>query len=212
MPSRKKVDLGTTSDRLEFAKAITNLTSKQSAFADAVKALQEFNTDTLKKYDLEIESKKIDLEEIEKNIKKIKKDAEIEADQYIAEYRYDAVKSILKDRNERPIDIDEFNRLNKEINELVSKHEQELIDLKTKEKESSKKALNAALKNMELSHKAEIATLTAENAQMEHEIKNLKEVIDNLRTELSAQRQLTKDVAEASRNNQPSYIQMPHNK
>lgn len=59
--------------------------------------------------------------------------------------------------------------------------------------------MKIALNNAQLTHKDEIAELGASVKQQEKEIINLNETIHNLRHELSEQRKLTKEVAEAGK-------------
>ena len=62
MSSRKTKNVSTLPDsRLEFAKAINNLTSKQESFAKALETLSEFTKDELTNYDLQIESKQTEM-------------------------------------------------------------------------------------------------------------------------------------------------------
>lgn len=196
-----KKGLSVKADRLELAKAISNLTTKEDAFMKAVDALQNFKEDGLKRLELDMESRKLDLEELKQNIEHIKKNGQIEVDQFIKEYKYDGARKILDDRDEIPIEMDELTRMNDELKKLKMDRSEEMDDIKNKQKDKAKKALTCALNNSELKHKAEIAELKAQNNMSKHEITTLQKTIENLRDEIAEQRKLTKEVAEASRQN-----------
>ena len=59
---------------------------------------------------------------------------------------------------------------------------------------------------MELENKANMADLVAQVKQKEAECKNLYQTIDTLKEEIREQRQLTKQVAEASSKSQISQV------
>ncbi len=187
------------SERLELAMAISNIVSKQDAFTKSVETLQKFQSETLTKLDLEINSKKIELEVLADDYKHKQKDSQIETDQLLAEYKYNGAVNIIKDVNEVPISIDNLQKIKDELKDLRKDRTQELEDIKKKEREHAHKSLTSAMNNCELKHKAEIAELTASVNQQKREITTLQSAINNLQHELSEQRKLTKDVAEAGR-------------
>ncbi len=199
MSRNSKSTLNTNSERLELAKAISGMTAKQDAFIKAVETMETFNEEALKKLDLEMESRKQDLAELEKNIERIKKNGQIEVDQFLSEYKYTAATKILNERKEEPIESTVLEKLHNELSTLKEGRQDEIDAMKAKEKEKSTRAMKAALSNSDLKHKAEIADLSAENKQNKHEISTLQKTIDNLTKELACQRELTKQVAEASR-------------
>ncbi len=187
------------SERLELAMAISNIVSKQDAFAKSVEVLQKFQSETLIKLDLEINSKKIDLENLADEYKRKQKDGQIETDQFLAEYKYNGAINIIKDADEVSIRTQQLQNMKDDLKELRRERTQEIEDIKKKEKDHAHKALSSALSNCELKHKAEVAESTASVTQQKKEISNLESTIKNLQHELAEQRKLTKDVAEASR-------------
>lgn len=192
-PTNKK------SERLLLATAITSLTTKQEAFIKAVETMKQLEADTLTNLDLEINTKKLELENLEKDFKRKQKDGQIETDQFLNEYSYEAACKILKEHNEEPINSEKLKTLHNDLDKYKTGHEEELEKLKNKEREKAQKSLKAALTNNELKHKAEVAEMAASVNQQKKEIQSLENTIKNLQNELSQQRQLTKDVAEASR-------------
>ena len=67
-----------------------------------------------------------------------------------------------------------------------------------KEKEKTKSALSQALTNSWLKNAAEMAILRAKTDIQEKEIKTLESLIDNQKEEIASQRELTKQVAQAT--------------
>jgi hypothetical protein len=198
-PAKKTTNTIKKSERLQLATAISNITAKQDAFIKAVEAMEYFKGETLTELDLEIASKKIELDNLADDYKKQIKDGQIETDQYLAEHKYDGAVNILKEINEVPIKSSELQKMRDTLTTLSQERDQEITDLKKKERDRGDKAMHAALNNMTLKHKAEIAELTASVNQQKKEIITLEATIKNLQNELAEQRKLTKDVAEAGR-------------
>lgn len=192
------------SDRLEFAKALNGLTAKQDAFIKAVEAVNTFNAETLQRLDMEIDDKKQELEELSKQFERLKKDGQIETDQLLAEHKYNGALQILSELDEVPIKSSELTQLRAELEKLRSGHEAELEAALKAERTSSQKALQMAIRSKDLEHKAEIAELSAGNKQLTNEITSLHNAISNLKEEIAAQRDLTREVAQASAKSQIS--------
>lgn len=187
------------SDRLELAQAISSLVTKQDAFNKAVKAMEEFSNDKLSDLDLQIESKQTELTKLDDEFNKVQKDREIEINQYLAEYKYKGAVDLIKERDEEPIKSSELSKLKKELDLLKASDKKEIELAVRDEKAKGEQALKSALHNKEMSHKAETAELQATAKHQLKEIENLHETIENLRDEISAQRKLTKEVAESNK-------------
>ncbi len=187
------------SERIVFAEAISALSKTQEDFQLAVQNLENFQTNTLQSLDIQITDKKTELDELAKEFEKQKKDGQIEVDQFVAEYRYNAAVDILEEREEVAIDQDELQALRDELETIKETHQEELEAVRTEEKDASKKAIAIATKTANLEHQAAVAGLNATVEQQEHEIENLRRVIENLRDDVSAQRELTQRVAEATK-------------
>jgi len=179
--------------------AISNITTKQDSFVKAVETLDKYKTDILQTLDMEIETKKIDLQDMEQEYKHLKKSGQIDTDQFLKEYRYKGALEILEEEGEVSIKEDDLDELKREVESLRQERSEELEKLKKEERGKAKHVLDDALSRAELKHKAEIAELSAEATQQKREIATLQSTIDNLKNELSEQRKLTKDVAQASR-------------
>lgn len=187
------------SARIALSKNISALSTKQDAFMKAVQALGDFNEETLLELDLKIQNKNLDLEELKKTLKNKEIDGKIECDQKIKEYKLEAALKILEENGLVSVETSELENLKTEVSDLKTA-EKLLVEDTTKKLEGQhKKAITAITTNSDLKHKAEHATLTASVEQKEKEITVLKETISNLTSELKFQRELTKDVAMASK-------------
>jgi HAMP domain-containing protein len=185
--------------KLLLAKAISQLSAKQDAFVKAVETMEELKKDEIIKYDLEIEAKQHELDELEEKFKHQIKNKQIETDQLLAEYSYEGALKILKERQEIPIGSDEYQHMKEELNHLKSDIKNQIESAIAIEKVESKRAISAAISNSDLKHKAETAVLTATVDQQKKEIETLQKAIDKLNDEIAAQRELTKSVAQAAR-------------
>lgn len=186
------------SDRLLLAQSIHNLVAKGDAFVSALDTLQQFSKEKLLELDILIETKKKEYTDLHVNLQNQYKDTEIKMKQNLEEYKMSSVKEILESLGMMSIKVSEYNELTADANIQKQKHIEELNKMISEERERGQNALKQAMTNSELSHKAEIATLKAQNEQQMKEIAVLKDTITGLKHELSEQRSLTKSVAEAS--------------
>ena len=187
------------SERLTLAEAISNIVAKEDALVKSVEDLKQFKAETLSKLDMAIETKKTELTELDQNYTKIKKDKQIETNQFIAEYQRNGAVDILEKTGEEPIESSKLEALESELASIRQSREEEIEKIKSEERAAAKIALNSAVKNCQLEHKAETAQLKAVSEQQQKEIKSLETTIKNMQAEIAAQRQLTKEVAEAGK-------------
>lgn len=187
------------SERLTLAEAISSLVAKEEAFLKSVEDLKKFKADALSKLDLEIETKKTELQTLADEFKKTQKDKEIKIAQFLAEFQRKGAIEILEESQEVPIKAETLTKLKEKLETLQQDQTKELEKIKAEERASAKIALNAAIKTCELQHKAETAQLKAITEQQQKEIKTLEKTIESMKTEIAAQRQLTKEVAEAGK-------------
>ncbi len=185
------------SEQLVFAKALNGITKIQDSFIKAVEGLQEYSEDALTQLDLQINTKKDELARIEEDIKKRKKDAQIECDQFIKEYEYEAALKILTDRNEEPINCDKLQELRDNLERAKKDYTTEIEKIRDEEKAKNHKELSAALKSKDLTHVAETAQMKALADRLTAEIDTYTSTIETLKHEIASQRKLTKEVAEA---------------
>lgn len=206
MPAAK-TSKANESEKLQLARAINNITKSREAFNSAVESFNALEQEHLKDLDLRIEEKHQELKDAEEDLSQKRKRGEIDCENDLAEHRRTAAVKFLEATNEVPIDSDELAQLKSDLAsaqmDLTTADEK----ARAEEKARGQAQMNSALKQQELTNKAEVATLQAQLDQKEREIEVLHETIRNLRQEVSEQRQLTKDVAaSAASNSAPVYV------
>lgn len=200
MPPRKAPATNSKqSERLALAQAISAVATKQDAFVKAVETLEQYRGEILVNMDLEIETKKRELEDLKESLVRKQKDGKIDTDQFLREYKRRGAVQILQEGDEVPVKKARYEEMEEEIAKLRKDRTEEIEALRKEEREHAKRNTNLAVRNCELTHKAESAETNAAVKQQEREIASLQSTIENLKVELSEQRKLTKDVAEASR-------------
>jgi len=187
------------SDTLAFAKAINKLIQKQEDFAKVIQEMNDLKAETLTNIQLELKTKREELDNLDKQFGTQKKDLQIKIDQECREYAYQKATEILEEHGEIAVNEDEYNELKDSVDTVKEELEAEMEEKLNQEKAEAKKALNQALLNKNLEHKAEIANLTATVKQLTKERETFESTISNLKSEIAAQRELTKQVAEASK-------------
>lgn len=197
MPVAKTVK--SDSDTLAFAKAVTKLGQKQDEFVNVFNEFKDLKAETLTEIQLELKTKRDELDNLDKEYEVKKKDLEIKLDQEIKEASYDKAVEILKEHSEIAVDEDEYNELTEQVETVRTELEEEMENKVTEEKEKAQKDLKQALLNNNLEHKAQIAMITAQVEQLTKERTTYESTISNLKGEIAAQRELTKQVAEAGK-------------
>jgi len=198
------------SDRIALTRALNVLEKTMTEFNKSVERVEELKRETLINYTLEIDdlkkTKDEQMIELENSFKIRKQDidnelknAKIQADQTLREYRREGAIKILSEFNEEPVNSDEYHELCNERSDLDDTHKKELETLRKEIESKANVEKHCAIDNLQLKHKAEIATLKAENDMAIREIQSLKETIQDLKQQIKEQQQLTKDVAESSR-------------
>jgi hypothetical protein len=190
------------SDRLQLAQSINNLVLRGDSFLAAMEELNTFSKERLVDLDLKIESKKQEFQDLTVSLENKFKDVEIKLKQNLQENKLIAVKDVLSGLNMMYIETAEHSRLVTELETLRNTLATQLQQAVSSEKASAAAALEQAISNKELAHKAHIASLTAQVEQQVKEIGVLKETISNLKHEIAEQRSLTKEVAIASSKSQ----------
>lgn len=110
--------------------------------------------------------------------------------------------SILKQRNELPIKSDEWAEKNQKLSKIMSEHAAKIKKLEETLKSKHTKEMAYELEKIKLTHTSNVANITAKNEQKSLQIEVLNETIASLKKELTEQRTLTKQVAEASKQGQ----------
>lgn len=186
-------------ERKELTKQIESLASKQDAFTKAVLSLENFKKECISDLDTDIELKKKELEELAKKYENEIIDGKIKIDQTIKKYEYDEAVKILEKHGEVPSFKDDVENYKNTIAQLKIDYELGVKKVMEEEKKQSESALKAVTNNITLKNTAENAELKAKATQLENQVIVLNNTIANLQNELKCQRELTKDVAMASK-------------
>ena len=214
------------SDRLQLASAINNLVFKGSSFVDALATLTNYSNERLTQLDIQIEAKKQEYNELihtteseHKHKTKILesdhatrmkaldaefKNNQIDTKQKLSEFKLEACKKMAQENNMLLIEKSENDRMYAEKNQALKELKEIKDSFTAKINENliaEKKTYDAKLAqeklNADLSHRAHTAELTAQVAQQIKEIAMLNKTIDNLKSEIAEQRNLTREVANA---------------
>lgn len=165
---------------------------------DLKKRLETDYTDRTKKLESEFADKK-------KSLTNTFEDAQIEIKRKIAEDKSKQCELYAKELKMKFVKEEEY----KNLNDQVSKAVQDYTDLKKSfdkqcdgvRAEELKKytlSLKSETTTLELTHKANNAVLQAQVEQQKKEIQVLQQTIESLKSEIREQRELTKEVAQAS--------------
>jgi urease gamma subunit len=203
------------SDRLQFAQAINNLVAKSDAIVAVLQEIQTFDRDRIQNIDMKLEAKKKEYadmtaslssqyEQLQKQLENEFIDAKIKCNQDIRENGLTAANNLLAGMNMSSIQVEKLNSMVTELTTLKETHAKEMQKALTEATNTAEKALERELNGLKLEHKATIASLQAQVEQQVKEIRVLNETISGLKHELSEQRNLTKEVAQASSKSQIS--------
>lgn len=197
------------SDRLQLAQAINNFTIKGEQFITALDTLSHFGKERLTELDLNIESKKREFNDLSQQLENDFKKQQIETNQRLNEFRLKACEDIASDYQMLVVKKEAWNKqqetinnLTRELEQMKSKWNDEIETAVEKERTVQELRAQQQVTRLELTHKANVAELTAEVTQQKKEIVVLTNTIDNLKDEIAQQRQLTKEVAIASSKSQ----------
>lgn len=209
------------SDRIQLAKALNTLEKTQADFVKAVACIESMKVETVNNYTLQVDDLKRQQEELKnrmeadiklrgdeleltfarrsEEIKNTLKNSQIEVDQTLKEYRRDGAIELLAGFGEVPINEDELAELKESISTLEKQHTSDVSTLKSELEKRMRKKKAIAVNSIQLAHKGEIAQLTPENDMNKRELDNLRQIITDLKLQVREQQQLTRDVAESSR-------------
>jgi len=197
------------SDRLQLAQAINNLCVKGDAIIAAMNELSTFDKERIQSIDMQLESKKKEFadttaslsSEYETTSKRLENDyadLKIKLSQQLREFKLEAAQNVLKEFNMVAIDASRYTAVENELQQLKETSQDALYKAVKDAETRAKHEHQTAVTNLALEHKAQIASLEAQVQQQIKEIKVLNDTIAGLKHELSAQRELTKEVAQAS--------------
>lgn len=190
-------------------KPLHQLEKAQIAFTAAVAEYNDIKRESILELDFALEQKReelriLDRQREEKNkmivdeIDQTRKRKRIDCDNDLAEYKRQSAIRILEETGEIPILKSKYEEMVKKLEEQESVHKAEVAKITGKLTSDAKKDLDGQRKALDLEHKSRTASITAEVNQLKEQEKNYQKCIAMLEKQLDDQRQLTKEVAQAS--------------
>ena len=197
--TNESLDLSHKTQVKKLESDYTELCKKlKSEFDDLRKKTESDHTERSKKLESEFVDKKKALtnsyEDSQIDVKrKIAEDKSKQCELYAKELKMKYIKE-----DEHKVLLDQVQKAVQDYNELKKSFDKQCDQVRLEES----KKYNAQLKNetstLELTHKANNATLQAQVEQQKKEIIVLQQTIDSMKGEIREQRELTKEVAQAS--------------
>jgi hypothetical protein len=198
---RKAADAGldgAVDPKLQLVQSITALRKSQEGFKAAVDSSKSLIDDIFTGLDIKINAKQRESQDIAVDVENTKKQRKIEMEQQLQELGHAAVKKILEDRKEIAVSAESYEMLKNNYEELKLSKRDDIDAAISAERSSHAAEIKAMKRNQELEHQAIIAKASAQNEQQREQIKVLEATIASLKSDMEAQRQLTRQVAEAA--------------
>jgi len=174
----------------------------KSEFDDLRKKMESDNFEKTKKMESEFADKK-------KVLTNTYEDAQIDLKRKIAEdkskqceiYAKELKMKFVKEEEHKAL-MEQVSKALQDFNELKKTFDKQCDAVRVEESKKYASLLKSETMTIELTHKANNATLQAQVEQQKKEILVLQQTIDSLKTEIREQRELTKEVAQASSKSQ----------
>ncbi len=190
-------------------KPLHNLEKAQIAFSVAVEDYNNIKRESILELDFALEQKREELRLLDREredkgqmlieeMNQTKKRKRIDCDNDMAEYKRQSALQILQETKEIPILESKFTEMVTELDAMEQRHKGEVAKTVGKITSEAKKELDSQLRAKDLEHKSNTAMITAEVNQLKEQEKNYQKCIAMLEKQLDDQRQLTKEVAQAS--------------
>ena len=187
-------------DRL--SKNYESFMNNSNTYAESLKGLiDDYLSDLMNK----INMRKEELAYLDEEFNNKKRTSEINLDLDIRKYGREKALEILKETGEIAVFETDYNRLNNDYQELLSKQKEEIKTAVDNEHQRNTKHVAVLKQTLELKNKAEVATVQAKLEAQVTQIELLSDTIKQMKDDLNEQRKLTKDVANASNKAQMFY-------
>jgi len=208
--SRRSASVAATSANnvtLALTKALQGVTKSEDGFTKSVTKLNELLTETFADLETRHAAKQKALDDLKLRYEQEEKNRKIAVAQNVRARAYDAAKQSLTERKEVAVRSEDYEQLREDYSELRATKEQEIRDSVSAERKRNDQHNEALKRTLELQKQAEVAQVEARlETQIQH-IEVLKSTIENLKNDLQAQRELTKDVAQAASKQMPMWQQ-----
>lgn len=205
-----QLDIQIEAKKREFKDAINNL---ELSYNNKTKNLEneylELNKHLQSKYQEINKRLESDYQDKNKNLQNEFKNNQIDVKQKLSEFKIKACEDISKEfsmmliKNEDHKNLlNNVHKANQELEELKKSFSEQCNLIRNEEKIKYQQQIKLEVTTLELNHKANVAELRAQVEQQKKEIDVLQKTIDNLKHEIAEQRNLTKEVAQASSKSQ----------
>jgi hypothetical protein len=200
-----QLDLQLESKKRDYIDQMTKLEKAHTALSeqltqkheDESKKLKQEYAEWTKQLDDEYKNLGVTLQQNYKN-------NQIEVQQKLLEFKLRGCEEIAKQNGmlvvkeeDHNVLIDNAKKANKELDALQKSFDNRCNTLKQEEKSKYELELKHQISTLELNHKANIAEMKAKIEQQTREITMLNKTIDTLKNEITEQRTLTKEIAQA---------------
>ena len=178
---------------------------KAETLQTAMDSLMSFGSVKLSELDIQIEAKKLEYHDMTQQLETDFKNKQIQTAQQLNEFKQKACEEIAKQYNLMLVKKEDYEELetkantaNDSLQELENTFDDKLKSGIDHERNAFKNQQDQRVSILDLTHKAATARLEAQCDQQKKEIEILNKTIDNLKHEIAEQRNLTKEVAQAS--------------
>jgi chromosome segregation ATPase len=184
-------------DRLVLAAALTNITNRGDAFANALQEFERVRKSLSESLENEVQTKKRMRDELDTDYEQAKRAKQINLDQDIAQHGYQAALRLLAERKEVPILEQELFNLRKRIQELEAKDQAEMKKAIDEVKADAARVAVFEKRALTLQHEKEIASLTSNADSLQKQLAAAKDEIAKAEKRLDDTRALCQKIAEA---------------
>lgn len=194
---------------IALAKAWQDVAKAQEGFSKAVQTVDGFTERVLQEQALSITAKTsefddlvaakhAELEALDRTHEEKKRRLETDLEHDMSKRRRAAAVEYLKASNEEPIDTSHLAALRAELKTTRDGHAAAVESAVAAEQKSLLATHSMEKRTLELTHKAEMAQVQAENTQLKNQIESVASQVASLKADVEAGRQLTRDVANSA--------------
>ena len=194
----------------QFTKSITQMTKAQETFKKSIETFQHLNSEVFgnleikleqeqKKFQNVIDSKKQEIALLEEEFERKKKNGKLDVEYAVKAHKLDVASKFLSENDMTAVKTEQWSLINKELAQLKANYKSDLELTLFNERKLHEGNVASIKKELRLIQEAKEAKLQASLDQKDQQVLVLKETIKDLKRDVTAQRELTRDVAKAAR-------------
>lgn len=184
---------------MALARALNHVASSSDAFTRAVDEYKAFTSKTIQEVDDRIAATKLDYEDQKTKFESDYKRRKVELELQFQRDEAVACEAVLTKHGKVSVLKADYDTLRADAAAAKQALQTAVEETRKEADGAHRRALQAALTNKDMEHKANIAEIKAQNEQLLKQIEGLYKTIGEQRDEIKAQRQLTQSVAEAGK-------------